>query len=73
MVRDEGPGVTADTGLGEEGTETRKEVLPVAIIPEDKAALYTPNDHVMEDAWCVEPSLSRHERIVTGSRGGVSR
>jgi hypothetical protein len=47
--------------LGENFSESTNKGITIGVIPEDLSPLYSANHNVVESAWGINASFSRHE------------
>jgi hypothetical protein len=68
MVGEQGPGETFHAGFDQQGGKSVNKQGAVAVVKEDIPTLYSPHDHVLEQAGHVNSSASWHEQNISGSR-----
>lgn len=61
MIGQERPGIHGEAGRLDKGCKTREKFLPVSVVPEDRAPLYSSHHHVVKDTWGIKTRATRHD------------
>jgi hypothetical protein len=61
VVTHESPRIEGTAGGSDILAELIDEALPIRIIDKEIGSVYSPDDHMMEGAGCIQAGMSRHE------------